>query len=602
MIDSENSSDSDLKIATGNRKKIIIGVAIAAVAVVVVVAIVLIVVLVPGDDDEESTKPPTPSRSPTQSPSPSYSPYPTMPPTSTPVPNDEDFDTSKFNDIRIYQIYVAAFQGDCSGGVCFGEGYGPSDSRGNLQGIINSLDYIQDLGFNGIWLTPIFDSRDGYGGIRLQSTGYYATDYFNIDPRFGTTDDLKKLVEEAHKRNIYVFLDGVLGHNGNFVKVSPEGNYPIPVEFADPTIERVTYPDSLPFYREFVRYWIENYQIDGWRFDMTQQLRYKGSTHNHNYWQEIRREVEHVCNQRKARGEQWGILGYMFAENWASDAEIYDNVINLNGLYSALDFQGRYRIVKSLATQEDPNYTPTPFDDLKATYIMSSAYDNGHAAGRDIYLNLFITNHDIYRYGDLVRLKYNIGQKNDTYWQLHKLALAIMTSRTGPITIYYGDEIGQMAGCTASSSDPCDKLYNTTKYIIGTDNVARTNGKITGFTDKEQELHDYTKKLLSIRHQYDALYNYTVKDLGISIQNPSGILGVKKYGSDQKLIVVLINYEDTEKTITGFRSIVEEFKDATTLKDLITETQFTGTAGEDNDNINSLKIGAFSALYLINPQ
>ncbi|EMH73887.1 alpha-amylase, putative, partial [Entamoeba histolytica HM-1:IMSS-B] len=118
-------------------------------------------------------------------------------------------DTNAFNNLRIYQVMVSSFQdGDSSRGYC--TGYGPSKHCGDLRGIINSLQYIKDLGMNALWMTPIFNSN---GGSQLDSTGYFAYDYFNVDPKFGTNDELHELINKAHSLGLYVILDGVFGHH-----------------------------------------------------------------------------------------------------------------------------------------------------------------------------------------------------------------------------------------------------------------------------------------------------------------------------------------------------------------------------------------------------
>ncbi len=75
---------------------------------------------------------------------------------------------------------------------------------GNLCGVIQKLDYVREMGFSAIWLSPIFPS--------LTHHGYDAMDYFDIEPRFGALDDFKELLTEAHKRGIRVLLDFVANH------------------------------------------------------------------------------------------------------------------------------------------------------------------------------------------------------------------------------------------------------------------------------------------------------------------------------------------------------------------------------------------------------
>lgn len=91
---------------------------------------------------------------------------------------------------------------------------------GDIPGIISKLDYVKSLGVDAIWMNPIFESGwfDG---------GYDIKDYFKVDPRFGSNADVKRLVEEAHKRGLKVCLDLVPGHSSNqaewFIKSATEG-------------------------------------------------------------------------------------------------------------------------------------------------------------------------------------------------------------------------------------------------------------------------------------------------------------------------------------------------------------------------------------------
>ena len=91
-----------------------------------------------------------------------------------------------------YEIFVYSFY-DSNG-----------DGTGDLNGVTQKLDYIQDMGFNGIWLMPIMPS-DTYHK-------YDVKNYCEIDPKYGTIDDFKTLVGEAHKRGINVVIDMVINH------------------------------------------------------------------------------------------------------------------------------------------------------------------------------------------------------------------------------------------------------------------------------------------------------------------------------------------------------------------------------------------------------
>lgn len=101
--------------------------------------------------------------------------------------------TIKKENITIYQIYPKSFQ-DSNG-----------DGIGDINGIIQRLDYIQDLGVDMIWLTPVFISP-------MKDNGYDVADYRNINPLFGSMEDFDRLVLEAKKRNIEIMLDMVFNH------------------------------------------------------------------------------------------------------------------------------------------------------------------------------------------------------------------------------------------------------------------------------------------------------------------------------------------------------------------------------------------------------
>lgn len=82
---------------------------------------------------------------------------------------------------------------------------------GTLKGIMDKLDYIKNLGCTAIWLSPIFKNRKEMNTYH----GYAIQNFLDVDPRFGTIKDLQKLVQEAHKKDMYVILDIVVNHTGD---------------------------------------------------------------------------------------------------------------------------------------------------------------------------------------------------------------------------------------------------------------------------------------------------------------------------------------------------------------------------------------------------
>ncbi|MCO4173615.1 glycosidase [Aeromonas veronii] len=399
--------------------------------------------------------------------------------------------------LRIYQVMVESFA-DGDGSANYGVGYGLSQHNGDLQGIIDSLDHIKSLNVNAIWLTPVFDSCAGQGGDnKLDATGYFACDFFTVDSNFGSNAKLKQLVDGAHQRGLYVFLDGVFGHVNKVgvSKPSPEGRQPAltsggagyPGQLVD-----YSKPESLAYFKEVARYWVEQYGIDGWRLDQAYQLGLDD-------WRAIRSEVEQASAARKAAGQQWGTLGYMVGEVWkgADDirAQAYGSSDN-PALSSAFDFPLRYGIVQALAVEESGKGGQGA-SVLDASWNKVENYPN-HAMP-----NLMLGNHDLVRFGDLLERG---NFKPTEYWQRHKAAFSFMAARSGPITFYYGEEFGdEVPGFAAKVGGDC------AAQGLCDDHVARSDGKVpavTGFVpgSEQAELKEWLAQLLAMRAAHPALY------------------------------------------------------------------------------------------------
>ena len=433
--------------------------------------------------------------------------------------------------LSIYQIMVASFRHDPNGAEGYTAMWGPDNQtkNGNLRGIINSLDYIKDLGMNAIWLTPVFDSSKAIGGEKLQATGYFTNDYFKIDPHFGTESDFEELVDEAHKRGLYVILDGVFGHHGGVESPSPAGYY------IDSTVSgndrnegtgNVAYPGSLDYFKDVATWWIDRYGIDGWRLDQA----YQACQGNHNYWVEIRDAVESLASKRKEVGQTWGTLGYMVGEDWGDAATINKGVYKDGGLISAFDFDGKELISGPMQDPSAPGLE-NGWDDIIKLYgtPQSRGYVNN-----EVLPNLFLTNHDGYRLADHF-------DKNDPHYLEKQMArIAILAGYSGPITLYYGDEWG-------------DRTLETTGGQK--DNVARTSGHITANNGEEQSLHDFTAAVMNFRKENPAMWRGTSRFEKQKVGN-ADVLVVRK--NDEKTgneIVMVFSDQDTTVPVHGVGGI-----------------------------------------------
>lgn len=489
------------------------------------------------------------------------------------------------NELRIYQVMVASFQdGDPS--IGYTQMWGPDGHTkgGDLQGIINAVPYIKELGCNALWMTPIFPSDTS--DVKLNATGYFACDYFSIDPNFGTMNKFDELVELCHENGISVILDGVFGHNaaskegsiGSVPNVKgvknpgakPSGNNP--VDYANNS-------NSLKYYSDVARYWITEHNIDGWRLDQCYQVAFgenalgttadNCNTGGHNYWYDIRKVVEEAAASNGTKGVDWGTLGYMVGEHWRGDASVIQNgTVKAGnskgyGLNSCFDFPAYYEVVRGFAQEWDGKTSGNITTGL--SYLYKTYSQKGYSCKEDdgtyetYYPNFMLTNHDLFRIGDLINKKHNDGFESDNYAKRNMVLLAAQAAYSGPITIYYGDEIGDHNATTSNG--------------WGNDNVARSSGKISGFSAREQKVHDWTQKCLAVRAEHKALWSGTNEQ----IVGENDFYVAKKTG-DGETIYIAFNYNaSSAKTFTASGT------------DLLTGNKYSGT----------VTVPALSAVYVL---
>lgn len=481
------------------------------------------------------------------------------------------------NELRIYQVMVASFQdGDSS--IGYTDMWAPSNALkgGDLQGIINAIPYIKGLGCNALWMTPIFTSN-GTADYKLNATGYFAGNYFDIDPNFGTIDTFKELVKQCHENGIAVILDGVFGHTsaakGGYVVPSPNGKTPTgsdPVNYTD--------TNTQAFFKEVAEYWIKNYKIDGWRLDQCYQVSLgenatgsdKCNTGGHNYWYDIRKVVEQAAASNGTKGTDWGTLGYMVGEHWRGDATLIQNGSVVSGtaagygLNSCFDFPAYYQVVQGFACEYGQPSKTTDNITTGLSYLYKTYSEKGYSCKEDdgnyetYYPNCMLTNHDLYRIGDVIKGKWGCGYDSDEYIGRNKVILAAQCAYSGPITIYYGDEIG-------------DHSVDLSGW--GSDNVARSSGKITGFNSREQAIHDWTQKCLAARADHEALWNGT----NTQITGESDFYVAEKHGGGETIYIAFNYNKSSSKTFSASGT------------DLISGQTYSGT----------VTVPALSAVYVL---
>src|SRR5690625_236510 len=381
---------------------------------------------------------------------------------------------------------------------------------GDLNGIKSKLPYLKNLGVTGIYLTPIFESNTAHK--------YDTINYFNIDPSFGTNEDFKKLVEEAHKVNIKIMLDGVFNHSGYlhpfFQDVMKKGekskykdsfhilNFPL-IDYKEKDTYLKLKDDSSRFdlnFRTFaytphmpkwnthnkytkehlldvVSYWIKEYDIDGWRLDVSNEI-------SHDFLREIKKTARNLKKDIYILGENWDE-----SIPWLMGDQM-DAVMNYNLTTPMWDYLEHKISLKEFKNEVNHYLATTP---------------------KSVINNMFnlIDSHDTIRI--LNRLNKNVDRV--------KLAYLFMFLSSGAPTIYYGGEV-----LLEGEHDPQNRLpmnFNP--------------------NNKEKEFKQFIEKLIYLRNKYNSFKTPDYKFI------ESDILSFIKLSNDEELLV-LINNNDENKS------------------------------------------------------
>ncbi|MBM6384256.1 MAG: alpha-glycosidase [Paenibacillus sp.] len=188
---------------------------------------------------------------------------------------------------------------------------------GDLQGVMDHLDYLCELGINAIYFTPIFEATTNHK--------YDTEDYLRVDRHFGDADTVKKLVKLCHERGIRVLLDAVFNHSGKtfapFVDVQENGEkskykdwfhvheFPLDVKDGIPTYETFGFEPHMPklntenpevkdYLLKVAEYWIKEVGMDGWRLDVADEV-------DDAFWRDFRRVVKAANPEAYILGEIW---------------------------------------------------------------------------------------------------------------------------------------------------------------------------------------------------------------------------------------------------------------------------------------------------------
>ncbi|TAE01936.1 MAG: alpha-amylase [Oscillatoriales cyanobacterium] len=349
---------------------------------------------------------------------------------------------------------------------------------GDLWGVMEQLDYLQDLGINAIYFTPIFQSASNHR--------YHTHDYYQVDPMLGGNQAFKDLLDAAHDRNIKIVLDGVFNHasrgffffhdileNGShspwldWFKIegwplSPyDGNYPANYAGWDGNRALPVFNHDNPEVREYImeiaEYWIK-FGIDGWRLDVPFEIKAPG------FWQEFRDRVKAINPEAYIVGEVWED-----AREWL-DGTQFDGVMNYLFAGPTIAFTAGDRV--DVAQIEGRSYRPYP-------PLFAQEYGEKIQHVLELYpWPIQLTQLNLLASHDTARLLSITGGDQKSV----ELATLLLLTFPGAPSIYYGDEVG-----LPGALDPDSRRGFPIK------------------SDWKLDVLDYHKQLIALRQKYCAL-------------------------------------------------------------------------------------------------
>jgi alpha-amylase len=422
-----------------------------------------------------------------------------------------------------YEIFVQSYY-DSNG-----------DGIGDLNGVTAKLDYLQDLGVSGIWLLPVHPSPSYHK--------YDVTDYYGIHPDYGTMEDMRTLLDEAHKRDIMVIIDMVINHSSSehfyFREARKGKDNPFRdyyVWSSDPVVQRkdprhwhtnsgdrekyygffwkgmpdfnFDNPDVREEMKKIGKFWITEVGVDGFRLDAVKYI-YPDSLSQKNveWWQEYRAYLENADKDF-----------FLVAEIWDDPASI-GPFLN-RGIHAAFNFDLSFTIEKILAQREDPGLGR----------MLGEIHKVYREASDSWYDAIFLKNHDQDRIMSLL-----------TDPRQAKLAASILFTLPGIPFIYYGEEIG-MLGMKPDEyirepmiwdlpgEDPGQTSWIEPRYS--------TPGKVIAVTQQMEDrtsLLSHYKKMITLRKEHTTLSMGSIRSLD---HIPGSFCAYELYGTDSEIVVV----------------------------------------------------------------
>jgi alpha-amylase len=446
-----------------------------------------------------------------------------------------------------YEIFVQSFAD------------GNKDGIGDFKGLTAKLDYLRDLGINGIWLMPIMNSPTYHK--------YDVTDFKSIHPDYGTEGDFKQFVGEAHKRDIKVVVDLILNHTGSdhpwfqaaiADKNSPYRDYYVWAKkdsIRDQIAKKTTSLDSdnitqwhpvkgdtlsehyYGFFwggmpdlnfdnpkvkEEFIdigKFWLLDMQVDGFRLDAAKHIfPTERASDNHAFWMEFRKAMESIKPDV-----------YLVGEVWSAAEEVAPY---LRGLPALFNFDMGYSITQVVNAGMDSIGLISRYKEITDYYTAASAE----------YLDAtFLRNHD------QNRILSELGGNQDKM----RVAAGLLLTLPGTPYLYYGEEIGMLG------VKPDEHIREPFVWDTGTTDALQTNWMPARYSTDQTiqplskqkndpaSLYSFYRSLIHYRNASKVLTFGGIESTEFRIKE---VVSFKRYHEGEQLLV-LNNISDVEVTI-----------------------------------------------------
>ena len=411
--------------------------------------------------------------------------------------------------------------------------YTPSygQTQFGLKGVLEKLDYLADLGVNAIWLTPIFDGN---------YNGYAVKNYYKVNPKLGTEDDLRMIVQKAHQKGIKVLLDLVINHtwiehpffqnvlalkdSSPFAdyylwKGTPgSSNFSYYYDWSGLPNLNVNNPELEDYLYNVAEYWVREFDIDGYRCDAAWGIEER----NKNFWQEMRRRLKNLKPEI-----------FLLAESPADNSFEGNSLDIFNSKFdAAYDWE-----LRGFGTGALNSILSGTSNSSNLNSVITKSYP------LNSYPLRFIENHDFLRATE----EFGIKQS--------KLAYTVIFTVNGIPLIYGGGEVGELSQLNKINwSDP-------------------------------NHFEPYFKKLVGIRKKYIKNDAHVIP----LSNNSSGMVDSYITQSDSNNILTVANFLNNSVSISiNFSNVIQD--STIYINDLFQDTSYETSTSQ----LNSIKFNLSS--------